>query len=207
MTDAFAAFRAPAPPAPRNAQHSSASNRWFSPAKVVEPGRATLGGFDVDPASEALANETIRARRFISQAEDGLVAPWRLHGQAPVSFWLNPPGGKVDNRSLAGLFWRRVMVERAAGNLSDGIFIAFSVELLQTTQSKDVPGCSEFCVCIPDKRIKFERPGEKALSPTHANAIIYVRGTVDRTATFVEQYKSIGSLSLGSEYIEALRRG
>lgn len=200
--DAFAAF---APPKrPQNAQHSSASVRWFSPDKIVEPGRVALGGtIDVDPASEALANETIRATRYITEDEDGLTAPWGVG----VSVWLNPPGGKVDNRSLAGLFWRRMMLERMAGNMSHGIFVAFSVELLQTTQSKDVPGCSEFLVCVPDKRIKFTRPEGPALSPTHANAIVYVRGTVDNSSVFVEQFKSVGSLLLGSEYINQLRRG
>jgi hypothetical protein len=47
-----------------------------------------MGGIDLDPASCATANETVRARTFYSRKDDGLKRPW--FGRV----WLNPPYGK-----------------------------------------------------------------------------------------------------------------
>lgn len=190
-----------------NVKHSSASVRWFTPSIVIEAARATLGGIDLDPASEALANETVRATRYITEAENGITAPWGT-SENPVSVFLNPPGGKFENKPLAVLFWRRMMLERSAALLTHGIFIAFSVELLQTSQRKDVPALTDFLVCVPHKRLAFIDPySEEKQSPTHANAIAYVRGAVDRSDAFIHAFRNIGSFMVGAEYLTALRRG
>src|SRR5688572_17987036 len=85
-----------------NVQHSSASDSWATPADIVERARHVLGGvIDLDPASDSFAQETVRATRYITREENGLVTPW--HGRAkPGNVFLNPPGGKDGKYSRTG---------------------------------------------------------------------------------------------------------
>jgi len=201
---AMADYVGPAPETgTRVSMHSSKNDRWFSPEHIVEAGRRTLGRFDVDPASEALANTVVRAMRIITAEEDGLVSPWRLPGQAPVTVWLNPPGGlTAERKSLAGAFWIRLMRERSADNLESAVFVAFNLELLQSTQNSaaeaGVLPVGSFLCCVPKQRVRYWAPeGRKMSSPTHGSVIVYVPGTENRMHAFIENYRPIGSLLVG----------
>lgn len=68
----------------------SKSVEWHTPARIVDVAREVLGGFDLDPASCAEANETIKATRYYTREDDGLTKPWA--GRV----WLNPPYGRGE---------------------------------------------------------------------------------------------------------------
>ena len=59
---------------------SSASDydgdEWFTPAEWIERARQALGAIDLDPASNAHAQKTVRASKFYTKADDGLSKPW-----------------------------------------------------------------------------------------------------------------------------------
>ena len=57
----------------------------MTPGYVLGIARDVLGYFDLDPASSHFANETVRADRYYTKEEDGLIQRW--HGRV----WLNPP--------------------------------------------------------------------------------------------------------------------
>lgn len=176
-----------------NIQHSSRSDRWFTPASIIESVRRVLGTIDLDPASEPLANSSIKAYRTITEDQDGLKTPWRLPDEDPVTVFLNPPGGKRCNKSMTVLFWDKLMENLEKGNIYDAIFVAFSIEALSTTQQ-----CSrsimDFPFCIPRNRIKFVCPEVKKNAPSHANAIVYVPGTCDMTGLFVKEFRKWGKV-------------
>lgn len=46
------------------------NNEWFTPAAYIERVRGFLGAIDLDPASSELAQRTVRAERFLSEAYD-----------------------------------------------------------------------------------------------------------------------------------------
>ncbi len=50
---------------------SSDTSEWYTPAKYIEAARLVLGGIDLDPASNEIANGWIKADRYYSLAEKG----------------------------------------------------------------------------------------------------------------------------------------
>lgn len=87
---------------------------WYTPAPIIEAARATMGGIDLDPASSAAANETVRAGRFFTEADNGLAQLWR--GRV----WLNPPFS--DN----AVFVRRVVADYKAGHIPQACVMTFA---------------------------------------------------------------------------------
>lgn len=183
-----------------NIKHSSKSSEWYTPKWLMDKVHNVIGRPDFDPASSDEANEVVKAETYYTF--DGLERPW--YGG---SIFINPPGGKVGNRSQAVLFWKELMKYKEYDNpgFKHAIFIAFSIEALQTTQSCDYSSMGQFTFCIPKKRIKFDRPKgvpvTKKDSPSHANAIIYVPGTVDNEAQFTESFRDVGVICNKGEFV------
>lgn len=148
-----------------NILHSSASVEHYTPVDVIEAARATMGSITLDPASCAWANGTVGATKYYDKDTDGLVHSWTNE-----RVFLNPPGGKTNGKSNAKIWWEKLVKE----GVEQAIFVAFSLEFLQTAQSTSVSPM-KFPFCIPKRRMKFVQPdGTQAGSPTHANAIIMV---------------------------------
>lgn len=167
---------------------------WRTPVDIIERVRHVFGGtIDLDPASDAEAQKTVRATRWIG--EDGTWASW-----GTGSVFINPPGGKLfkaARQTLPTAFWSRLMREAALGTVTHAIFLAFSLEQLRTTQTPGVPDMLHFPLCIPRKRIAFIDPaGGKKAAPRYANAIVYVPGTIDRRELFAETFGPLGAVRL-----------
>lgn len=150
-------------------QHSSASPEHYTPIEIIEAARITMGGIDLDPASTRSVNERrVKATSYFSRVDDGLSRAW----QGRV--WLNPPGGKVKNKSSAAIWWGKLAEEYRSGRVTQGVFLGFTLEVLSTSQDAGI-WIGELPFCIPRSRIEFlqERDGEFVAgeSPTHANVI------------------------------------
>lgn len=198
-----------------NAKLSSASVEHFTPAAVVEAARFTLGRIALDPASCASANVMIQAEQYFDKSTDGLSQPW--HG--PV--FLNPPGGRAERRyrdirsnSNAVLWWAKLIDEwqrsSAIGQTSSGslvyssvshswsaIFVGFSLEILQAAQAYDGPQPLDFPVCIPSKRIKFDKADvynnrQSGEQPTHGNVIVCVTSELEVARRFAYAFSTFG---------------
>lgn len=171
-----------------NVQHMCRSDRWYTPLDILNRVRRVLGVIDLDPASEEGANVRVKANTFYTEEDNGLLKPWE-HG-----IFVNPPGGKTGNKSNTVLFWQKLMKTLADNKLDHAIFMAFSIEALATTQKPGFPSLGEFPICIPKKRIAFDKPegflDNKA--PSHANAIAYVPGKINKTEAFVKEFSNLG---------------
>lgn len=151
-----------------NIQHSSRSDRWFTPPYILDLVREVLGVIGLDPASEETANEHVGALRFFT--ENALSREWKAN-----TVFLNPPGSKVGNQSQSALFWQKLVKEFECGNVKEAIFMGFSVELLAVAQGYGVKSPLEYTICVPAKRIKFIDPTSPGKSsPSHSNVIVYL---------------------------------
>lgn len=151
-----------------NIQHSSRSDTWGTPAWIIEKVKAVLGEIDLDPASDSVANRIVGAKRFITKEENGLLQEWA------GKVFLNPPGGKRGKESLTKLFWDKLSRSFVDGKVEEAIFMCFSIEALQSTQSCKYP-IMDYPFCVPAKRISFVNSlGEEQRDPSHSNAIVYL---------------------------------
>lgn len=166
------------------AQHSSGSSEWHTPQKFVKAAKDVMGLIDLDPASCATANEKINAGSYYTEAKNGLSLEW--YG----SVFLNPPGGRRPGiPSLTKAFWQKL----ARSYVDQAIFLAFSMEALQTCQ----PSIRYYPMCIPNRRISFiDKTGQPVRGNTHASAFVYVHKRLDNTDRFAEVFRQFGSIYL-----------
>ena len=92
---------------------------------VYASAREVLGEISLDPASCALANETVKAVRYFTKDDDGLAQAWS--GRV----WLNPPyslegtpRGMVSPRERIVKLWiQRLIAEYKGGHVSEAILL------------------------------------------------------------------------------------
>ena len=134
---------------------------WHTPAQWVEAARRVLGAIDLDPASSALAQETVRARRHFTKEADGLSRPWA--GRV----WLNPPyaAGVVDK------FVAKLVAHVQSGDVPAAILLVDS-----RTDTQWLHHAAGACqrICLKRGRISFVRPdGAGADAATSGSAFLY----------------------------------
>ncbi|MFB2876878.1 hypothetical protein [Floridanema aerugineum] len=179
-----------------NPRHLSNSNEHFTPDWLLDAVREVLGSIDLDPASCEEANKRVNAQMFYDADSCGVGAlglDWDSRevneaGQLvvkPANVFCNPPGGKVANKSQIKLFWNKLIEQVEKGNIRHALFLAFSVEALQSTQKKTDKAMLDFPGCMFKDRVAYVQPGGSiAKSPPHSSSIIYIPGTFDATDRF-----------------------
>lgn len=87
---------------------------WYTPQWVTDLAREVLGGIDLDPASNPVANEWVQAETFYTKDEDGYSKPWR------GTVWLNPPFDETERWA------RRLEAAYVDGDVTAGLFLCNS---------------------------------------------------------------------------------
>jgi len=159
----------------RGAQ-GAGENEWFTPAEYIELARAVLGEIDLDPATHAKAQETIRATHFFTKADDGLAKEW--HGRV----WLNPP----YVRPLIGHFVMKLLAERAARRVTAGVLLTHAYTDSSWFQAA---GKIADAICFTRCRIKFHERDGMIAAPTQGQAFFYFGAHAD---TFAEKFGPLG---------------
>jgi hypothetical protein len=135
----------------------SLSNEHYTPAKYIEAARKVLGGIDLDPASNDLAQETVQAGTYYTKDDDGLTKEWR--GRV----WLNPPYGDI-----VGKFIDKLSGERAAGRVSAAICVVNA----HCTDTAWFQQLWDGCLCFTNHRINFTGDETRSGS-THGSVFVY----------------------------------
>lgn len=154
---------------------SSISNEWYTPIRYVEAAREALGTIDVDPASNELANKTIRAKTFYTKENSGLLKEWR------GTVWLNPPYGGIATGFVAKLidqYKKRITTEAI---------------LLVNANSTDTGWFQplwNYVLCFTNHRINFMPLNNKAINnSTHGSVFVYFGKQKQK---FIDNFKQFG---------------
>jgi ParB family chromosome partitioning protein len=151
-------------------------NEWYTPAEYVEAARDVMGGIDLDPASSAVAQKTIKARRHYSKDDDGLAHKWA--GRV----WLNPPYAQPLIRQFAD----KVADEVQSGRVSEAIVLTHNYT---DTAWFHVLAASCSAICFTRGRIGFLDPNGKKAAPTQGQAFFYFGANVGK---FADRFAGFG---------------
>ncbi len=152
-------------------------NEWYTPGPIIKKACNVFGGaIDLDPASTALAQETVKARQYFDKDQNGLRQQW--HGRV----WLNPPYAKP----LIGRFISKLLMEWNARRVSACIVLTHNYT--DAMWFHDAVSAADV-VCFTQGRIRFHEPGGELAKPTQGQAIFYF-GT--EIAAFKREFGRVG---------------
>lgn len=137
------------------------SDSWFTPPRYLEGVRSVLGRIDLDPFSSAIANQTVKAKHYYTEADNAFDKSW-LAG----SVFMNPPYGKLCRSAV-----EKFTDEFQRGHFKTGIVLVnnatetrFFQLLLETASA----------VCFTNHRISFYNADGKRISGnTRGQAFFY----------------------------------
>lgn len=156
--------------------NNSGDNEWYTPAHIIEAARSVMGGIDLDPASNDVANEVVRAATYYTVDDDGLSYQWAGR------IWLNPPYAResiaqfiehlVDNRNLGHVTQAIVLVN----NATETIWFRHLISIASS-------------VVFPGGRVRFWKADGETSGPLQGQAIVYIG---DHPQLFYEQFAALG---------------
>ena len=138
----------------------SGDNEWYTPAKYIEMAREVLGTTDVDPASNATAQKTVRAATHYTVDNSGLDKEWR--GRV----WMNPPYSRPEINRFAD----KLLAELSAGRTEAAIVLTNNSG--DTAWHQALAGACK-AICVTRGRIKFESPTRASKSPPAGQSFFY----------------------------------
>lgn len=158
------------------------SDECYTPKIVIDPARAVLGGFDLDPASCAKANEVVGAKQIHTKDEDGLTYPWR------GKVWLNPP-----YLSQTRDFILKICAEYQAGNV-DGAIVLLGAQHLTRPWFQALLEANA-AICMTKARLPFwnpDLPTKKKDFITQTTSVLACLGDKYRQR-FIEEFTTVPS--------------
>lgn len=151
-------------------------NEWYTPAEHIELARSVLGKIDLDPASSATAQETVKATSYFTEADNGLEQKWK--GRV----WLNPPYAQPAISHFA----EKMVSEIAAGRVSEAIMLTHNYTDTAWFQKLAKAATA---ICFTRGRVKFVSPEGQVAAPTQGQAFFYFGHELE---TFVSTFAKIG---------------
>lgn len=159
-------------------------DEWRTPEWLLDMVREVLGAIDLDPASCAEANRTVRASTHYSKDLDGLALTWwGVKEQRPSRVWLNPP----YSHPLVARFTDKLVSEYELGHIDEAIAIYNNASETAWFQKL----LRRFPLCFTAKRISFNHPERASTQNRQGQALFYVGKRISR---FAEVFGCVGTI-------------
>lgn len=151
---------------------------WNTPSEYIGAAREALGGIDLDPASNHIAQKTVRAERYFTKLDDGLAHDWF------GTVWLNPPYRMPDIQR----FVQKLLLHVGAGDVPRAILLTNNA-----TDAKwwhDAADAASV-VLFTRGRISFLTGTGEPGNPTNGQTLFYFGDNPDH---FVDTFKKYGRM-------------
>ena len=141
----------------------------YTPAKYIEAARTVLGNIDLDPASNAHAQKTVKAAEWYDQDNDGMLQDWR------GTVFLNPPYSHPEVKD----FIEKLCDEFVAGNVTAAVLLTNN-----NTDTKWWHRAARLAtgVCFTAGRINFYKEDGSITQPTNGQTFFYFGDDTERFA-------------------------
>jgi phage N-6-adenine-methyltransferase len=140
---------------------------WYTPPSYLDLAREVLGGIDLDPASNDIAQKTVGATQYFTADNNGLSKEWIGR------IWLNPPYAQPAIER----FTDKLLAERRAGRTTSAIMLTNDCTDTAWYQ-KAVRAADAFCLLRG--RVSFIAPdGITRSSPTQGQTFFYYGDSPD----------------------------
>lgn len=152
--------------------NNSGDNEWYTPAEYIEAAREVMGSIDLDPASNELANKTVKAQTFYTAETNGLDKEWF------GNVWLNPP----YSASLVQAFAEKVIssnFQQAVILVNNATDTAWFRKLIEKANA----------ILFTTGRIRFYKTDGEKGAPLQGQAFIYYGDSVEK---FLEVFGKFG---------------
>lgn len=155
--------------------NNSGNNEWYTPVEFIDSVRAVLGMIDLDPASSGKANTIVRAKRFYTEQDDGLLQEWS--GRV----YMNPPYSSALIKSFC--------IKFLESNITSGIVL---VNNATETEWFQLLLAGSDAICLVEGRIKYlDRSLKPANTPLQGQVFLYFGSDVSK---FSREFKSHGQV-------------
>lgn len=159
---------------------SSLTEEWYTPPLYIDLARRVLGGIDLDPASNDMAQSWIRAETYYK--DQGLSRPW--FGRV----WCNPPYGKshISNQSNQSIWSSHMANLYVKKRIDSGLLLINSTHGYNWYEYM----WTRFPCCLLRDRIRFIKPdGTVGGQAKRGQTVIYFG---DNTRLFTDVFESNG---------------
>lgn len=144
---------------------NSGNNEWYTPKEFIEAARVAMGSIDLDPASNDIANEVVKAETYYTAETNGLDKEWT------GNVWMNPPyASDLIGKFVDKLIEQRKNYEQAIVLVNNATETEWFNKLISISSA----------VCFPKSRVKFYMPDGKTGTPLQGQAVLYVGKNIEK---------------------------
>jgi hypothetical protein len=157
-----------------------------TPAHIVDRARIVMGEIDLDPASNEIAQQTIRARRYYTIHDDAFKHSWRTS-----ALWLNPPYSEMRPGCARPTPCVDRWITPALYGYDHGYIIQGMFCLAARTDTRWFRKLWRFPMCFVFGRLHFT-----GNAPTFPSVIVYMPPDAACVDRFVDTFQDVGHIAL-----------
>ncbi|MCB0128815.1 MAG: hypothetical protein KDE58_41400 [Caldilineaceae bacterium] len=158
---------------------TSGSFEYYTPGEIVAAARQVMGRIDLDPASSAIANQTVQADHYYTIEDDGLSQHW--YG----TVWMNHPFSRANNPKWID----KLCTEYELGNVDQACCICFAA----TSENWFQP-LYDYAICFLSPRTNYYLPDGTLKPDVTKGSVVTYLGT--NIYGFIQEFKSFGRIML-----------